>query len=97
MALFLLLVLIIIEIGFAVYGFSLKAPEQNSKKIWNMKRFVVNGVEMMVYLIMLFLPEIDFSFRFKGLAIMLVVRVLIAGVFFLINHKKLIGVKSIWK
>ncbi len=87
MALFLLLVLIIIEIGFAVYGFSLKAPEQNSKKIWNMKRFVVNGVEMMVYLIMLFLPEIDFSFRFKGLAIMLVVRVLIAGVFFLINHK----------
>ena len=86
MALFLLLILLVIEIGFMIYGFTLKAPKQNSKKNWSMKRIIVNGAQVAVYMILLLLPGIDFSFRFKGLAIILLLRVLLAGVGFLINR-----------
>ena len=88
MALFLLLIFIIVEIGFAVYGFTLaKDPESSSKKKWTLKRLIVSGAELAVYLLMLLLPGIDFSFRFKGLAIMLVIRIALAGIFVLINRK----------
>ena len=79
MALFLLLILLVIETGFAVYGFTLKAPVQNSKKNWSLKRFMVNGIQIAVYLVFIFLPGVDFSFRFMGLAVMLLLRVLFAG------------------
>ena len=88
MALFLLLIFIIVEIGFAVYGFTLaKDPESSSKKKWTLKRLIVSGAELAVYLLMMLLPGIDFSFRFKGLAIMLVLRIVLAGIFALINRK----------
>lgn len=49
-----------------------------SKKEWSSSRAVANVAELFIYLIMLILPGIDFSFRFKGLFILLVIRLLVS-------------------
>ena len=49
-----------------------------SKKEWSLSRAVANVAELFIYLIMLILPGIDFSFRFKGLFILLVIRLLVS-------------------
>ncbi len=79
----LFIALIIIEIGFAAY----EVIGKRSKKLWWEKRFIVNVAEIFVYLIMLFFPGIDFSFRWKGLVIILIMRIMIAGFFAFINRK----------
>ena len=83
MALVLLLVLVITEIGFAVY----ELTRSTTKKNWTRRRLCVNVFEILVYLLMLVLPGIDFSFRFKGLVLLLAIRILFAFIFFLINRK----------
>ena len=83
MAMVLFLIFMIMEIGFVVFEFTKRA----SKKDWINKRLIVNAAEIAVYLLMMFLPGIDFSFRFKVLALILVIRVLLAALFALLNRK----------
>lgn len=82
MELVLLLILIIIEIGFTVFEFTKKSTKGN----WTKQRLFVNIVQIIIYLLMLIFPEIDFSFRFKGLAILLGIRIIIAFIFWMINR-----------
>lgn len=83
MALVLLLILVITEIGFAVF----ELTKNTTKKNWTMERLGVNGAEAVIYLIMLALPGIDFSFRFKSLVLLLAIRIIFAFIFLLINRK----------
>ena len=76
-------VFIILEIGFAAYEMS----SDTTKQRWSGRRLLVNASEILVYLILLFLPGIDFGFRFKGLAFLLGLRLVFAGVFRLIYRK----------
>ena len=75
-------VLFIMEIGFAAYEFVGKS----TKKEWTKRRMLVSISEKVVYLLMLLLPGIDFGFRFKGLWILLTIRILIALIVWLKNR-----------
>ena len=83
MAMVLFLIFMIMEIGFAVFEFTKRA----SKKEWTNKRLIVNAAEIIVYLLMILLPGIDFSFRFKALAVILVIRILFAALFAVLNRR----------
>ena len=83
MALVLLLILVITEIGFAAF----ECTDPEMKKSWTLKRLAVNAGEIVIFLLMLLLPGIDLSFRFKGLVILLLVRILVSAVFWLANRK----------
>ena len=83
MEILLLIVLILTEIGFGVFELTRK----DVKKEWTKRRLLVCGIEIITYLVMIFLPKIDFGFRFKCLFIVLVMRILISAVSFLINIK----------
>lgn len=82
MELVLLFVLIIIEIGFTIFEFT----KNSSKGNWTKQRLLVNIIQVIIYLLMLIFPGIDFSFRFKGLAILLGIRVILALIFWMINR-----------
>ena len=83
MALVLLLILVITEIGFAAF----ECTDPEMKKSWTVKRLAVNAGEIIIFLLMLLLPGIDLSFRFKGLVILLLARILVSVIFWLINRK----------
>ncbi|MBR4223346.1 MAG: hypothetical protein IKR73_00895 [Oscillospiraceae bacterium] len=51
------------------------------------RRLAVDAAEIGIYLLMLLFPHIDLSFRFRGLVLMLIVRLAAAAVSFLINRK----------
>lgn len=82
MTIFMFIILIISEIGFAVFELSKKAI----KKEWSLNRLIADVTQLIISLLMVFLPGIDFSFRFKGLFIILVIRIAIAGLFAFINR-----------
>ncbi len=83
MAMVIFLLLMITEIGFAVFGFT----KSTLKNQWTGERLLVNGAEAVIFLLLLLLPGIDLSFRFTALAILLLIRVLAAGLFFLLYRK----------
>ena len=83
MAFILLMILIILEIGFIAYELT-KAP---LKKEWSLKRCIADVAELIAFIIMLIFPDIDLSFRFKGLIIILIIRIVISGLFALKNIK----------
>lgn len=84
MANLVLALLAALEIGFLVFD----QIKGSSKGTWSIRRLVVNLGELAVFLLMLLLPGIDMSFRFKGLILLLVLRIAIAGLFAFINRKK---------
>lgn len=83
MTVLLLSVLIILEIGFMIF----ELARSSAKKEWTMKRLIVNASELVIFFILVLLPGIDTSFRFKGLIVMLVLRLVISGIFRLANRK----------
>ncbi len=83
MALILLAVLIITELGLAFF----EAAGKRTKKEWNTGRLTVCAAETAIFLLMLLLPGIDLSFRFAGLAAILVIRLILAGIFFLASRR----------
>ena len=82
MALLLLIIFIITEVVFGAMGLSRTVQ----KREWTGMRFVVNAIEAALYLIMLLLPGIDFSFRFKGLFLMLMIRLAIGLLIAFLNR-----------
>ena len=83
MNILLLIILIIAEICFC----ALELSGTVLKKEWTPRRLIVNLIEIGIYLITLFLPGIDFSFRFKALLLILCVRTVISFVFFLVQRR----------
>lgn len=84
MNLILLALLCGFEIAFAVTALIRKAD----KKGWQTGRLICNAGQLAVFLIMLFTPGIDMSFRFTGLFILLIIRIIVAGVDYLVIRKK---------
>ena len=78
MELLLLFILIAAEILFLIFE---AVKKSSDKKTWTIRRLIVNAGELVLYCIMLLLPGIDTSFRFTGLIILLVVRIVFAGIF----------------
>ena len=83
MTVLLLSVLILSEIGFMIFGLT----KSTVKKEWTTKRIIINAAELMVFFAMVLLPGIDTGFRFTGLIFMLVLRLVVSGIFWLINRK----------
>ncbi|WP_026527657.1 alpha/beta hydrolase family protein [Butyrivibrio sp. VCD2006] len=83
MTIFLFAVLMITEIGFVVF----EATKNPVKKEWSVSRIVENSAQLLIYLAMILLPGIDFSFRFKGLFIILIIRIVVAGIIALLTRK----------
>ena len=84
MEMLLLLVLILTEIGFAAFAMSGKITRGE----WAKRRLCVSAVELVTFLVMTLLPGIDFSFRFKGVLVILVLQLIISAIFWLIRRKK---------
>ena len=83
MAALLLIILLIVETGFLAYELTRKS----SKREWTPRRFVIDSVQLVLFLIMVLLPGIDFGFRFRMLLTVLLLRVLAAGIFALVYMK----------
>ena len=83
MALLLLIILIVSEIGFIVFELT-KNP---LKKEFGKMRLFVNISQCLIFFLMLLLPGIDLSFRFKGLLFILIVRILVSALVFAIQRK----------
>ena len=83
MTILLFIILILTEAVFGIMGLS----RTIMKKEWTVKRLIVNVIEIALYFIMILLPGIDFSFRFKGLFLLLVIRVVSGIVIYFICRK----------
>lgn len=75
MATLVLLILIITETGFVTFEIISKV----GKHEWALRRVIVNAVEMVTYLLMVLLPGVDMGFRWRGLFVILILRLLVAG------------------
>lgn len=84
MNLILLALLCGFEIAFTVTALIRKAD----KKGWQTGRLICNAGQLAVFLIMLFTPDIDMSFRFTGLFVLLIIRIVVSGIDYLIIRRK---------
>lgn len=89
MAYLLLILMAAIEIGFLIFN----QIKKSSKKTWSLRRLIANLGQAVLFALMLLLPGIDTSFRFTGLIILLVIRIVFAGVSVLINKNKPVAKK----
>lgn len=90
---FLLVLLCIFEAAFAITAISRKAD----KKGWQTGRLICNAGQLGLFLVMLIAPGIDISFRFMGLFVLLIIRIIIAFIGYLIVRKKESASKHIAK
>ena len=89
MALLLLGLLTAAEIGFLIF----ESIRSSSKKTWSVRRLIVELAQAVLFALMLLLPGIDTSFRFTGLIILLLIRLVFAGISVLINKNKTMAKK----
>ena len=85
MTVFLFAIMAVLELGFMIF----ELAKRSSKKEWTTKRIILNAAEIIVFFAMVLLPGIDTSFRFTGLIFMLVLRLVVSGIFWLINRMNL--------
>ena len=90
MAYILLAVLFSAEVGFIIFD----QIRKSSKAGWSKRRLIVNAGQAVLFALMLAFPGIDTSFRFRGLMILLAVRIIFAALFAFINRKKDIAKKT---
>ena len=81
---FLLVLLCIFEVAFAVTAISRRAD----KKGWQLGRLICNGGQLGLFLVMLIAPGVDMSFRFMGLFVLLIIRIIFAVIDYLIMRNK---------
>ncbi len=87
----LLVIFIILELGLSV----ITIFSQKERKCWLFNRFMVSSGELIIYLFMILFPGIDFTFRFKGLFFVLLIRVFVTGICYFVKLKKAEGNKKI--
>lgn len=83
MNILLLLVLSVIEIVFVF----LAVPRKPTVKEWCFTRLIVNGGEVLVFLVMLLFPGIDLGMRFFALFLLLGIRVLLAAILYFFKRR----------
>lgn len=79
----LLFLFIAAEIAFVICTFS----ENSQKVVWFRNRFWINVLEFVAFLIFALFPGIDFGFRFKALIIILIIRIMIAGIIYFCKRR----------
>lgn len=84
MNLLLLTLLCVTEIAFAAMAITRKPNLRD----WQLGRLIVNGGELLVFLITLLLPGINLGMRFTCLFYMLLIRILFSGIGYLLRRKK---------
>lgn len=84
MHILLLILLCATEIAFAVAAITRKPNLRD----WQLGRLIVNGGELLVFLITLLLPGIDLRMRFQCLFYLLLIRILFSGIGCLLRRKK---------
>lgn len=80
----LLILLCVFEAAFAVTAIRRKAD----KKGWQTGRLICNAGQLALFFVMLIAPGIDMSFRFMGLFVMLLLRIIIAFIGMMIIRNK---------
>ena len=88
MAIILFSALTLCEAGLLVTGW-----KDLTKKEWSSKRLVTSGIQSALFLLMLLLPGIDTSFRFKLLMFLLGARLAVALAGAVIRRKNGVPVK----
>ncbi len=83
MTILLLTMMIVTETAFLVAEFK----GSSGKNEWDRKRLIIDLVELSLFGVMLLLPDIDLSFRFTGLIITLIVRLVFAVLRYLFGRK----------
>ena len=83
MTILLLTVLMLTEISFLIA----EAARLSEKRAWNKKRLLADLTELAAFGVMLLLPDLDLSFRFMGLFMILLLRLGVAGIRYLIGRK----------
>lgn len=68
------LILVMTEAAFVMASFA----RRMEKREWNQKRLVVNALELAAFLMLLLLPGIDLSFRYSGLFLLLIIRLIVS-------------------
>ncbi len=58
-----------------------------SKREWSKERGITNALELFLFLLMLLLPGIDLSIRFRVLFVLLIIRLILSGIVILICRK----------
>lgn len=83
MNILLLSVLCVIEIAFAW----ITIPRKPAVKEWSLARLIVNGGEVLVFLVLLLSPGIDLGMRFRVLSYLLGIRTVFAAFRFIMKRK----------
>ena len=83
MAVLLLILFVLSEVAFLIFNRS------SDKKTWTVKRLIVNAAQILIFVIMLIFPGIDTGMRFKGLIVMLAIRLVFALIFALLYRKNI--------
>lgn len=81
---FLLILLCIFEAAFAFTAISRRADNKG----WQTGRLICNAGQLGLFIIMLIAPGIDMSFRFMGLFVLLLLRIIVAFIGFMIVRSK---------
>ena len=81
---FLLILLCIFEAAFAITAISRKADQKG----WQLGRLICNGGQLGLFIVMLIAPGIDMSFRFMGLFVLLIIRIIAAFIGYMVIRKK---------
>jgi len=75
----LLIALIVVEIGLIVFTF----VENRKKNIWTRNRLIANGIEILLFLLFVMFPGMEFGIRFNGLLILLIIRLIVSAITYL--------------
>ena len=81
---FLLVLLCIFEAAFAITAITRKADNKG----WQTGRLICNAGQLGLFLVMLIAPGIDMSFRFIGLFVLLIIRIIAAFIGYMVIRKK---------
>lgn len=66
----------------------LSVKRRTDKKHWQTERLICNAGQLGVFIVMLLAPSVDMSFRFKGLFVLLLIRIVVAFIAWLIVKNK---------
>lgn len=89
MGLLIFMICFIFEIAFVIYSI----VQHTKRSKWRMQRVMVSTGELVIYLLMLILPGVDFGFRFRMFFIVMVIRILIEEICLLAVRRKAAGAK----
>lgn len=84
MGIVLIILLVALEIGLLV----MTVIGGSEKNIWRRNRFVLSVIELAAFTLLMLLPMVEYNFRFKICGIVLVIRCIVAALFYFVKRNK---------